>query len=378
MSSSGKSWWFVNDKKVSDVVRDGLPGAVEILPEDVFLSTLRHHIGPAARVLIDPDFSPAAVFLEIEEAGGTAVERPSPLTLTKATKNGTELNGFRACHIQDGVAWTEFSAWLAGTVPARAADGTPVTEIEAEEKILSFRQAQSGFIYESFRSISAAAGHAALCHYAATAASNAEIVPETPYLLDSGGQYANGTTDATRSFAFGTLPDGYAEAYTAVFKAFHALATLRFPTGTQGHHIDAICRRPLWDLGLDYDHGTGHGVGQCLSVHEQPQRIGKIYNPVDLRPGMVLSIEPGFYQAGSFGIRIENLFEIVEAPDSFMEFHSLTYAPIQTDMLLRDRLTDDERNWLDTYHAGLVRILTPYLSDPAARWLQIAAAPLSD
>lgn len=145
--------------------------------------------------------------------------------------------------------------------------------------------------------------------------------------------------------------------------------TLRFPKGTQGHHIDAICRRPLWDLGLDYDHGTGHGVGHQLSVHEQPQRIGKPYNPVDLVPGMILSIEPGYYEAQEFGIRIENLVEIVEEEDGFLAFENLTWAPIQTDMLLMDQLGGEEREWLKNYHVKLCKILSPHLSARALQWL---------
>jgi Xaa-Pro aminopeptidase len=157
-----------------------------------------------------------------------------------------------------------------------------------------------------------------------------------------------------------------------VFKAFHALVTLRFPKGTQGHHIDAICRRPLWDLGLDYDHGTGHGIGHRLSVHEHPQRIGKPHNPVNLRPGMILSIEPGHYVAELYGIRIENLFEVVEADDGFMEFRNLTWAPIQTDMLDRTALTDQEWAWLSLYHAQVKQHLGAHLSDQASDWLDKA------
>ncbi|MEC7964104.1 MAG: M24 family metallopeptidase, partial [Pseudomonadota bacterium] len=171
-------------------------------------------------------------------------------------------------------------------------------------------------------------------------------------------------------------PEGYDVAYTAVFKAFYALSTLRFPRGTQGHHIDAICRRPLWDLGLDYDHGTGHGIGHRLSVHEHPQRIGKPYNPVDLVPGMVMSIEPGHYVAEHYGIRIENLYAIVEAADGFFEFQNMTYAPIQTDMLITAHLSEEELSWLNAYHAEVLRRLSPLLSDQARAWAEVAMAPV--
>ena len=369
IEADGDVIWFVDQAKFADDVRDALPDHLAVQPMEAFLTTLQERIGSGDRVMFDPDFTSAAILLAVEAAGAIAVEKSSPLTLTKAVKNETELNGLRACHIRDGVAWTEFSAWLTSAVPARAAANDPLTERGVEDKILEFRQPQPGFIYESFKTISAAAGNAAMCHYATTETDNALVLPDQPYLIDSGGQYVTGTTDATRSLSFGQTPDRYEEAYTAVYKAFHALATLRFPKGTQGHHIDAICRRPLWDLGLDYDHGTGHGIGHFLSVHEQPQRIGKIYNPVDLRPGMVLSIEPGYYEADRFGIRIENLFEIVEADDGFMEFRTLTFAPIQTEMLIKDRLTGPERTWLNNYHADLERELGPYLSDGAKKWL---------
>ncbi|MEM7443819.1 MAG: aminopeptidase P family protein [Pseudomonadota bacterium] len=369
MASDGATVWFVDQAKFADDVPDALPKDIVVQPQETFLPTLRQRFGKDDKVLLDPEFSPSAVLLAVEAAGAVAIERPSALTLAKAVKNETELNGLRACHIRDGVAWTEFSAWLATAVPTRAAAGDPLTEQEAEDKILELRQGQPGFIYESFKTISAAAGNAAMCHYATSATSNALILPENPYLIDSGGQYVTGTTDATRSMSFGQTPPGYDEAYTAVYKAFHALATLRFPKGTQGHHIDAISRRPLWDLGLDYDHGTGHGIGHCLSVHEQPQRIGKIYNPVDLKPGMMMSIEPGYYEADRFGIRIENLFEIIEAADGFMEFRNLTYAPIQTATLLNARLTQAEKDWLNQYHADLERELGPHLSDGAQTWL---------
>lgn len=370
IDKSGAVTWFVAQGKLEQDIRDALPDAVEILSPDDFLATIRSRVAPGQGVLIDPDFSPVAVRLLLEEAGAKVLRRSSHLTLAKARKNRTELEGLRACHIHDGVAVTEFSAWLAETVPLRAAAGNPVTEREAEDKILEFRQQQPGFISESFATISAAAGNAAMCHYATTVESNAPILPDAVYLLDSGGQYETGTTDITRSFSFGQRPEGYDRAYTAVFKAFHALLTLRFPRGTQGHHIDAICRRPLWDLGLDYDHGTGHGIGHRLSVHEHPQRIGKPVSAVDLVPGMVMSIEPGHYVANQYGIRIENLFEIIEADDGFMEFKTITWVPIQTDMLIESALTEAEQDWLGAYHRETEQKLQPYLSGRALAWCQ--------
>lgn len=376
--ASGRVQWFVTGQKLTRDLTDHLPDMVEILAPDAFLTELENRAAACQKVLFDPGFSPVAARFGLEAAGATGIAKDSLLTAAKARKNPVEAEGMRACHIQDGIAWVEFCAWLADEVPRRANTDAPVTEREAEQAILSFRQARAGYLEQSFNTISAADGNAAMCHYSTQDGNQVPIRPEGTYLLDSGGQYETGTTDATRSFTFGpNRPEGYDRAYTAVFKAFHAIASMRFPPGTQGHHIDAICRRPLWDIGLDYDHGTGHGVGHRLSVHEHPQRIGKPYNPVDLAPGMILSIEPGYYLAEGFGIRIENLFEIVEAKDGFMEFSNLTWCPIQTDMLVPGGLTGAERDWLNAYHAEILHRLGPGLSATARDWATAACAPLA-
>lgn len=368
VQAGGNTTWFVDRVKLLPEVQDALPDRVEIKTPEAFLETIRTSVQPGQHALIDADFSPVAVRQVLRDRAANVRAAPSYLTRKKARKNEGELEGLRACHVQDGIAMTEFSAWLQETVPVRAATGDPVTEWEAEQKVLEFRTRASGFLNESFRTISAAGSNAAMCHYATRADRSPAILPTLTYLIDSGGQYETGTTDITRSFAFGARPDGYDRAYTAVFKAFHSLLTLRFPKGTQGHHIDAICRRPLWDLGLDYDHGTGHGIGHRLSVHEHPQRIGKPVNPVDLGSGMVMSIEPGHYVADLYGIRIENLFEIVDAADGFMAFRNITWVPIQTKMLIQSTLTDAERGWLSDYHAEIEQRLLPFLSDRAASW----------
>lgn len=376
LERSGAAHWFVDQGKFEEGLADTLPDWVSLRAKSDLLESLAAKTGKGARVLVDPDFSPAAVSQRIIEAEAVPVPKLSPMTLAKARKNATELEGLRSCHIEDAVAWIEFSEWLMDAVASRAADGDPVTEFEALEKILSFRRERPGYLSESFHTISCAGPNAAMCHYAADKNNSAPILPAAPYLLDSGGQFETGTTDATRSFSFGFLPDGYAEAYTAVFKALVALATLRFPKGTQGHHIDAICRRPLWDLGLDYDHGTGHGIGHRLSVHEHPQRIGKPHNPVDLAPGMVLSIEPGYYKAGAFGIRLENLFEIREADDGFLYFDNMTWIPIQKDALIPERLSVAEINWLDAYHEQTEKLVGPRCQDGARHWLADTCRPL--
>lgn len=378
LDKAGAGHWFVNLAKFEDGLTDTLPDWLTVHPKDTFLDVLCGEVRPGNQVMLDPDFSPVAVTHLVRAAKAEPIHKLSPITSAKACKNATELEGLRACHIEDAVAWVNFGAWLQTSVAQRAAAGDPVSEYEAEQKILEFRQARPGFLSESFHTISCAGANAAMCHYAADLEVSAPILPTAPYLLDSGGQYETGTTDATRSYSFGTLPEGYAEAYTAVYKALFALATLRFPKGTQGHHIDAICRRPLWDLGLDYDHGTGHGIGHRLSVHEQPQRIGKPHNPVDLVAGMVLSIEPGYYKAGSYGIRIENLFEIRETDDGFLCFENMTWIPIQTDALILDRLSDEEITWLNRYHAKVEELVGLRCSDDARRWLSATCRPVGD
>lgn len=379
IDASGQVEWFVEGRKLEQDIRDHLPNTVQVSAPESFLPSVRARVPSGEIVMFDPDFSPVAVRQVLEQAGAKPEPRPSLLARTKSCKNPVELEGIRSCHLQDGIAWTEFNAWLAHTVPHRAEAGHPVTEREAEHKIVSLRRERDGFLDSSFNPISASGGNAAMCHYATMPDNSVPIPANGTYLLDSGGQYETGTTDTTRSFAFGAnRPEGYDRAYTAVFKAFFALLTLRFPMGTQGHHIDAICRRPLWDLGLDYDHGTGHGVGHRLSVHEQPQRIGKPYNPVDLAPGMVLSIEPGYYEADCFGIRIENLFEVVEGTDGFMGFSNLTWCPIQKDMLILEHLTRAEIDWLNSYHAELLDRLGPHLSESALTWARNACAPISE
>lgn len=377
LETSGNAHWFVDQRKFEEGLADTLPDWVSVQAKSDFLKVLSEKAGKGEKVLVDPDFSPAAVSQGVVAAGAVPLEKPSPMTLAKACKNNTELEGLRSCHIEDAVAWIQFADWLMATVPPRAAEGKPVTEFEALERILSFRQERPGFLSESFHTISCAGSNAAMCHYAADRNNSAPVLPTAPYLLDSGGQYETGTTDATRSFNFGCLPDGYAEAYTAVFKALVALATLRFPKGTQGHHIDAICRRPLWDLGLDYDHGTGHGIGHRLSVHEHPQRIGKPHNPVDLAEGMILSIEPGYYKAGSYGIRLENLFEIREAEDGFLYFENMTWIPIQKNALIPDRLSASETDWLDSYHARIEELVGPRCPEDTRRWLADMCRPLA-
>ncbi|MEH7830014.1 aminopeptidase P family protein [Gemmobacter denitrificans] len=359
---------FVDPCQMTDELVDVLPRWISVRPIGSFLAEAEAQVSAEQTVLLDPDFTPDAVVRLVDQAQARQLRRISPLTMAKAIKNPVERAGTRACHLHDGVALTEFCAQIEQMLPT--------TELAAEDLILSLRRRNDGFLMTSFRTISAAGANAAMCHYAASPDSNAPIRGGTTYLLDSGGQYESGTTDATRCLAFGPVSPAYRKAYTAVFKAFHALMTLRFPEGTKGHHIDAICRRPLWDLGMDYDHGTGHGVGHSLSVHERPLRIGKEVNDVNIAAGMILTVEPGHYVAGEYGIRIENQVEVVQCPDGFLEFSNLTLVPIQHDMLDLGSLSPDQIGWLIDYNQTIRATLGPLLSPAALAWVERNAAIL--
>ncbi|MDR3472114.1 MAG: aminopeptidase P family protein [Devosia sp.] len=377
LDRSGALDWFVDDRKLpNDRVGYELDG-VRVHDPAALLPTLARRAADRA-VLIDPYFAPVAARLAVEQAQGWVVSAASPITNAKATKNAVELKGFRSAHVTDGVAWTEFMSWLHDVVPPRQAAGDPVTELEAEAKILTFREAGANFVEASFRTISASASNAAMCHYASSEATNAPITTAAPYLIDSGGQYLTGTTDATRTMAYGPVAPDIRRAYTAVLKGFIALMTAQFPHGTTGHQLDALARRPLWDLGLDFDHGTGHGVGHYLAVHEHPHRFGKTYNPHPLAAGVIMTVEPGYYREDAFGLRIENQVETVEAAPGFLRFQSLTLAPIDLSLADLDELTRAEEKFLDSYHARVRQELWSALSNSARLNLAHWTAPVAE
>ena len=373
---AGTAEWLVDHRKLPNDLSDfELDGVTTAEPQTLLQRVRAKSSGRT--LLLDPAFAPSAVAHAARAAGGTVRLARSPLTLAKMVKNPVELAGFRDCHRHDGAAWIRFFAWLEKHGAAREAAGRPVTELEAEEKILAFRQMTEDFVEPSFRSISAAAGHAAMCHYAASTMSNAPITDKGVYLLDSGGQYLSGTTDATRTTALAPVSDEIRQRYTAVLKGFISMMALKFPAGTCGHHLDAFARRPLWELGLDYDHGTGHGVGHFLSVHEQPQRFDRRINEIVLAPGMVTTIEPGYYKDGEYGIRIENQVEVVAAPDGFLRFRTLTLIPIDLRLADLRALTQAECRWLNAYHAEVAAAMEGLLDVEAAAWLAARTVPIA-
>lgn len=374
LSREGAVEWFVNPQKTTGLSAQ-LTSTLTLHDFDAFLPRCQQ-IAAGKRILLDGDFAPVALRFAIEQQGGEVLWSADPITFIKAHKNATELAGYRESHQQDGAAWVNFLAWLAREVPAREAAGNPITELEAQQKQLTFRQRQPGFIEQSFSTISASASNAAMCHYHSSEKTNKAITSANFYLNDSGGQYQNGTTDATRTLSFGALNAQQRLHYTAVLKGFLSMFTLQFPAGTHGHQLDAFARRALWDLGLDFDHGTGHGVGHQLLIHEQPQRIAKKVNPWPLSAGNIMTIEPGYYLADNYGIRIENQVEVVESQPGFCRFASLTLIPIDLSQVEWSLLSEQEQQWLDDYHQLVRDTLSPLVDDDARAWLFTATAPL--
>ena len=373
LSRDGHVEWFVNDNKLGALPEE-VRNAFTIAPQDAFIERCQQ-IAAGKRVMVDADSAPVALRFAIEPRG-EIVWRTDPITLMKATKNPIELAGYRACHHQDGAAWVNFLAWLSREVPLREAAGNPLTELEVQAQQLAFRKQQPGFIEQSFATISASSSNAAMCHYHSSEASNKPIGHDHFYLNDSGGQYVNGTTDATRTLVWGKVDPQQRLHYTAVLRGFLSLITLQFPSGTQGHQLDAFARRPLWEMGLDYDHGTGHGVGHQLLIHENPHRIAKKVNPWPLVAGNIMTIEPGYYLGDSHGIRIENQVEIVESRPGFCKFASLTLIPIDLSQVELDLLSEQEKAWLDAYHQQVREALSPRVNSDARSWLEEATAPV--
>lgn len=367
--------WLVDSRKLPNERSEFELQGVTLQSPDALLAIVKERCA-GRRVLLDPSFSPAALTRVARAAGAVVVHARSPVTEAKAVKNEVELAGFRSCHVQDAVAWVSLLAWIDQTAAPRATAGRPITEREASDMATELRRTQRGFVEPSFEPIVATGGNAAMCHYAPPACGGAAIVPGQALLVDAGGQYLGGTTDATRTYAVGHVGDRELRtAYTVVLKGFISMMSLRFPKGTQGHHLDAIARRPLWDRGMDYDHGTGHGVGHFLHVHEQPQRFDKKINEIRLAPGMVTTIEPGYYVSGRYGVRIENQVEVVER-DGFLAFESLTLVPIDLSMLELDLLTVEEAAWVDRYHARVREAIAPLVDRETGVWLRQRTVPL--
>ena len=330
------------------------------------------------RVIVDPATSNAWFTLTLQNVGAELISGSDPCLTPKAAKNTTEISGMKACHIRDGAAMVNFLAWL----DAQVAAGTELNEALVSDRLQAFREEDPTLADLSFDTISAAASNAAMCHYNhINQPVPGKLELNTLYLVDSGGQYIDGTTDITRTVAIGEVSQEMKQQYTLVLKGHIALAKARFPKGTCGHHLDILARQHLWANGYDYDHGTGHGVGHFLSVHEGPQRIGKAVNNFPLQPGMVLSNEPGYYRADGFGIRIENLELVVdvetEGDFDVLGFEALTRCPIDKRAIDTNLLTKPELAWLNHYHQQVWDDVSPLVSKETQVWLRQATTPLT-
>ncbi len=352
LNADGTATLFISPDKVGNALPEFLGDDVDLHGEAEVTAALEKLGAGGASVAVDPALSPSKYIDELREAGARIVEQTDPCALPRATKNAAEIEGARTAHIRDGAAVTRYLHWL-----DTEAQSGEIDEITAAKKLEAFRAESDELRDLSFDSISGSGPNGAVVHYRVTTQTNRKLQRGELFLIDSGGQYQDGTTDITRTVPIGKPTDEMRDRFTRVLKGHIALATMKFPTGTTGHQLDAFARKPLWDAGLDYDHGTGHGVGSFLGVHEGPQRIAKAPNDQALKPGMILSDEPGFYKAGEFGIRIENLIVVTPATPvpggerEMMAFETITMAPINLDLVQVDMLSDDERNWLNTYHA---------------------------
>ncbi|CAN1543548.1 PepP Xaa-Pro aminopeptidase [Rhabdaerophilaceae bacterium] len=378
--TSGRPSLFVEESRLEPSLRKALSGVVDVVSPagdgvQELEAALRALATTGARIRLD-DESCAIRFRDlITHVGGQADLGADPVSLMKARKNPTEIAGARMAHLRDGVAMVCFLAWLDKTLAA----GEMITEIDAANSLESFRRATNALCDISFPSISAAGPNAALPHYRVTDSSNHALIPGL-YLIDSGGQYRDGTTDITRTIQVKRSTRAMRDAFTRVLKGMIAVSRARFPKGTTGAQLDPLARSALWEAGFDFDHGTGHGVGSFLSVHEGPQRISRLGH-APLEPGMILSDEPGYYREGGFGIRIENLVVVEPQPHARDErtmygFETLTFCPIDRRLIVKRMLSRAERDWLDAYHAETRKKLAPHLSGGELAWLEQATAPL--
>jgi Xaa-Pro aminopeptidase len=373
---AGRPTLFIDPAKVGDNVKGELREMVD-LAEPAALTEKLKALGEAhSRVRLDPDTAPIRFAQMLKAEGAQFVPGPDPCIAPKAIKNEVEIKGARVAHLRDGLAMARFLAWL-----DEVAESGKIDEVAAAIKLEDCRR-ESGQLKDiSFDTISAAGPNGAIVHYRPTTTGKRALQSGTLYLIDSGAQYRDGTTDVTRTVAIGTPTAEMRRHYGLVLKAHIAIATARFPKGTRGQDLDPFARRPLWEAGLDFDHGTGHGVGSYLSVHEGPQRLSRL-GTVELEPGMILSNEPGYYREGQYGIRLENLV-LVTPPEriqggtrEMMGFETLTLVPFDRRLIDPKQLLPFELAWLNAYHARVRREIEPVLLSDDRAWLRHATAPI--
>ena len=386
--ADGSARLFADPAGLTEAVRAHLGDSVAVRPGPALRESLSALGAEQAAVQLDPGSTPVWIQTLLEESGAEVRHAPDPVELPRAVKNAVELEGMRTVHAIDGLAMVRFLRWLEEHAPAGG-----VSECSAAERLEAYRRESPDFRSPSFPTISGTGPHGAIVHYRASPDTDRPLRPGDLYLVDSGGQYPGGTTDVTRTVAVGRPQPEMRDRFTRVLKGHIALASVRFPRGTPGGQLDILARAPLWQAGLSYDHGTGHGVGSFLNVHEGPQsisfRVDRTGPPavsrsalVPLAAGMVISNEPGYYLEDGYGIRIENLVAVREepAPDGaefpLLGFETLTLAPIDRRLIVPDLLSPDEVRWLDAYHHRVATTLGPRLEPDTRAWLAEACAPL--
>ena len=376
LAANGDMTLFTDLNKVPSGFAEHVGQGVTVKDEAELVTALAELKG--MKLLADPHSANAFSQLQAQAAGAKLIAGLDPVALPKAQKNAAELAGMRACHVRDGVAVSRFLAWLDNQVEQGIMhdEGVLATQLE------SYRLQDSLYREPSFDTISATGPNAAMCHYNHNNGTPSTMTMNSIYLVDSGAQYLDGTTDVTRTIAIGDVTDEQRKMVTLVLKGHIALDLARFPKGTSGQQLDAFARQHLWQHGFDYDHGTGHGVGHFLSVHEGPQRIGKNLNNIALTPGMVLSNEPGYYRTNGFGIRIENLVivqhcaALTGSEREMYEFDAITLIPIDARLIDKSLLTDAEINWFNQYHAKVRDTLTPFMQGDDLTWLNKVTAAI--
>jgi Xaa-Pro aminopeptidase len=372
----GRPTLYLDGRKLSNEVRDGLEQITDVREPARFTADLSALAATQAALRLDQSTAADALMRIVTNNGGKVARGPDPLAPMKAVKNPVEIEGARAAQRRDGAALTTFLAWF-----DREAPGGSLTEIDTVEALESFRR-ESGQLKDiSFPTIAGSGPNGAIVHYRVTRQSNRRIAPGELFLIDSGAQYQDGTTDVTRTVVVGEPSTEMRDRFTRVLKGHIAIARAVFPDGTSGAQLDPLARQDLWAAGLDFDHGTGHGVGSYLSVHEGPARISKL-GTTPLKRGMILSNEPGYYKTGAYGIRIENLVLVVEAPQvagaekPLNNFETLTLAPIDRRLVATEMMTAEEVAWLDAYHARVRETLSPLVDARTRTWLEAATAVL--
>ena len=370
----GRPTFYVHRRKITPELRKGLEGIANVADARNLPTALRRLGKAAKRVMLDPATCPVAIVDAIKEGGETViVEKRDPTLLSKSKKNEVEISGMREAHRLDGVAMAKFLHWFDAEAPKGQ-----LTEIDVVTALESFRREESSLVDISFDTIAGAGPNGAIVHYHVDERTNRQLVPGELMLVDSGGQYLMGTTDITRTLPSGPASSVQKDRFTRVLKGMMAIAMARFPRGTSGAQIDVLARQFLWQDGVTYHHGTGHGVGHYLSVHEGPVGISVRYS-TPLEPGMIISDEPGYYEEGAYGIRNENLVLVVESPrggGKFLEFETLTLVPFDRRLIEPKLLTEAERDWLDSYHARVWREIGPGLRGEVKDWLKQATRPL--